>query len=345
VTASTSEHVSAGGGKLTGSVSSTWSATSPIGIAALIFVVLAILPLVASATGESFLLVVATRVMIFAIAALSLDLILGYGGMVSFGHAAFIGIGAYTVGIMAKYGVTDYALQALTAIAASTLFALVTGAISLRTKGVYFIMITLAFGQMAYFFMVSLSVYGGDDGLTLASRSTIAGHHAFDSDWIFHYFVLALLIGFFGLARTIIAARFGRVLRGIHDNPERMRAIGFPLFPYQLVTYCIAGAMAGIAGTLLANQAEFVSPAYMSWQRSGDLIVMVVLGGIGTLTGPVIGATGLLLLEELLPGFSEHWKLGLGVILILIVLFTRGGIVGFLKRISPKQQPAEAHDG
>ena len=342
---STGEQISAGGSKLAGSMSSSWSATSPAGIAAIIFAALAMLPLVASAVGDSFLLVTATRIMIFAIAALSLDLILGYGGLVSFGHAAFIGIGAYTVGIMAKNGVTDYALQVLMAIAASAMFALVTGAISLRTKGVYFIMITLAFGQMAYFFMVSLSAYGGDDGLTLASRSTIAGTRAFDSDWVFHYFVLALLVGFFVLARTIIAARFGRVLRGIHDNPERMRAIGFSPFRYQLAAYCIAGAMAGVAGTLLANQAEFVSPAYMSWQRSGDLIVMVVLGGIGTLTGPVIGAAGLLLLEELLPGFSEHWKLGLGVALILIVLFMRGGIAGFLSRVSPGQPPAEGRDG
>jgi branched-chain amino acid transport system permease protein len=304
---------------------------SPLGLAATIFIGLCLLPLIAGVLDDSFLVVIATRIMIFAIAALSLDLILGFGGMVSFGHAAFIGIGAYAVGMLASSGITDYGVQALAAIAASGLFALVTGAISLRTRGVYFIMITLAFGQMAYFFMVSLSAYGGDDGLTLASRSTLAGLHAFDSDLAFYYAVLALLLGCFGLARTIIAARFGRVLRGIHDNPERMRAIGFSPFRYQLTAYCIAGAMAGLAGTLLANQAEFVSPAYMGWQRSGDLIFMVMLGGIGTLVGPIAGAVGLLLLEELLPGVSEHWKLGLGVILILVVLFSRGGIAGFLR--------------
>jgi branched-chain amino acid transport system permease protein len=315
------------------------------GIATGLFVLLGLLPFLADAIGESFLLVVATRIMIFAIAALSLDLILGFGGMVSFGHAAFIGIGAYAVGIMAGAGITDYVPQALVAVGASALFALVTGAISLRTKGVYFIMITLAFGQMAYFFMVSLSAYGGDDGLTLASRSTLAGHAVLASDRGFYYGVLAVLLGFFLLARALIASRFGRVLRGIHDNPERMRAIGFSPFRYQLAAYCIAGTMAGVAGTLLANQAEFISPAYMSWQRSGDLIFMVLLGGMGTLTGPIAGAAGLMLLEETLPRFSEHWKLGLGVILILVVLHTRGGIVGVLHRLSPKDRAGEARDG
>jgi branched-chain amino acid transport system permease protein len=309
-----------------------------IDVAAVLFILLGLLPFVASAAGENFLLVVATRIMIFAIAALSLDLILGFGGMVSFGHAAFIGIGAYTVAIMAGAGISDLALHMLVAAAVSGTFAAITGAISLRTKGVYFIMITLAFGQMAYFFMVSLSAYGGDDGLTLATRSTLAGQPVLGSDWALYYCAFAVLLGFFLLANALIASRFGRVLRGIHDNPERMRAIGFSPFRYQLVAYCIAGAMAGVAGTLLANQAEFVSPAYMSWQRSGDLIFMVLLGGMGTLTGAIAGAAGLMLLEETLPRFSEHWKLGLGVILMLVVLFTRGGIVGLLNRRG-------AHDG
>jgi branched-chain amino acid transport system permease protein len=315
-------------------------AASPMGIAAILFVGLGLLPLIASVLGDSYLPIIAARIMILAIAALSLELILGYGGMISFGHAAFIGIGAYTVGIMAKSGVTDYALQALATIVVSSLFALPAGAISLRTRGVYFIMITLAFGQMAYFFMVSLSAYGGDDGLTLVSRSTLAGWRLFGSNPVFYYFVLALLAGFFLLLRTIIASRFGRVLRGIRDNPERMRAIGFSPFPYQLAAYCIAGAMAGLAGTLLANQVEFVSPAYMSWQRSGDLTFMVVLGGMGTLAGPLLGAAGLIALEELLSGFSEHWKLGLGVILVLVVIYTQGGLIGLLRRFS-----AEARDG
>jgi branched-chain amino acid transport system permease protein len=316
-----------------------------VGMAAVVFVALAVLPLLASAVGDSYLLVMATRVMIFAIAALSLDLILGYGGMVSFGHAAFIGIGAYTVGILAAHGIEELSVQILAAIVVSGFFALVTGAISLRTKGVYFIMITLAFGQMAFFFMVSLSAYGGDDGLTLARRSTIAGWRALDSNLTFYYLVFALLLGSFLLARTLIGSRFGRVLRGIHDNADRMRAIGFSPFRYQLVAYCLAGAMAGIAGTLLVNQNEFAAPAYMSWQRSGDLIFMVVLGGMGTLIGPIAGAAGLIILEEVLAKFSEHWKLGLGVVLILIVLNTRGGIAGIAARLWRKPRVGDDRHG
>jgi branched-chain amino acid transport system permease protein len=315
-----------------------------IGMAGVLFAAFAVLPLLAGALGDAFLLVTVTRIMIFAIAALSLDLILGFGGMVSFGHAAFIGIGAYAVGILAAHDVGDFFIQAAAAIAVSALFALITGAISLRTRGVYFIMITLAFGQMAFFFMVSLSAYGGDDGLTLARRSSLAGWRALDGNLGFYYVVLALLLGGFLLARAVVASRFGRVLRGIHDNPERMRAIGFSPFRYQLAAYCLAGAMAGLAGALLANQNEFAAPAYMSWQRSGDLIFMVVLGGMGTLTGPIAGAAGMLVLEEVLAKFSEHWKLALGVILILIVLNTRGGIAGMAARLSPSAK-AENGDG
>jgi branched-chain amino acid transport system permease protein len=306
------------------------------GLAFALFAAFALLPLLALAAGEPFLLVIATRIMVFAIAALSLDIILGYGGMVSFGHAAFIGLGAYATGIAAHHGVTDLAVQMALAILVCGAFALATGAVSLRAKGVYFIMITLAFGQMAFFFMVSFSAYGGDDGLTLAARSTLAGRPILADNLVFYYVAFAILAGFFLFSRAMIGARFGRALRGIRDNPERMRAIGFTPFFYQLAAYCIAGAMAGIAGVLLANQAEFVSPAYMSWQRSGELIVMVVLGGMGTLTGPVLGAAALIILEEALGRLSEHWKFGLGLALILIVLFTRGGLTGALRRIRGK---------
>lgn len=301
--------------------------------ALVIFALFAALPLLAAASGDPFILVTATRILIFAIAAISLDLILGFGAMVSFGHAAYLGIGAYSVAILAKSGVDDLLLQLVVAIAASSLFALVTGALSLRTRGVYFIMITLAFGQMAYFFMVSLSAYGGDDGITLAHRSTLFGARLLASDLAFFYLVLALLAGLFFLARAIVASRFGRVLRGARENPLRMQAIGFAPFSYQLTAYVIAGAMAGIAGALLANQAEFVSPAYMTWQRSGDLIIMVVVGGMGTLVGPIAGAIALVMLEDWLAALSEHWKLGLGIVLVLIVLFTRGGISGLARRI------------
>jgi branched-chain amino acid transport system permease protein len=297
------------------------------------FVLMALLPFLAVALGDPFILVIATRVMIFAIAALSLDLILGYGALISFGHAAFLGIGAYSVAILASHGISDFVLQLAVAIIISAVFALLTGAIALRTRGVYFIMITLAFGQMAYFFVVSLSAYGGDDGLTMWARSTILGSPWLRDDFVFFYVVLGFLAVLFVLAQALIRSRFGRVLRGTRDNAVRMEAIGFSPFPFQLTAYVIAGCMAGIAGALLANQAEFVSPAYMSWQRSGDLIIMLVLGGTGTLVGAVAGAAAFIMLEEWLAPLWQHWKLALGVILILVVLFTRGGIVGFFERV------------
>ncbi|MDH3659352.1 MAG: branched-chain amino acid ABC transporter permease [Alphaproteobacteria bacterium] len=297
---------------------------------ACLFGLFALLPLAIHLGVDPFYLVIATRIMIFGIAALSLDLILGFGAMVSFGHAAFIGIGAYAAAIAAAHGVTDLLVQFLFAMAAAAAFGLVTGVISLRTKGVYFIMITLAFGQMAYFLMVSLSAYGGDDGLTLKARSTLFGQPWLESDVFFYYLVLVLLLTCFLFARAAVGARFGRVLRGVRDNALRMQAIGFDPLPFQLTAYVLAGVLAALAGVLLANQAEFVSPAYMTWQRSGELIMMVVVGGMGTLTGGILGAAAFLLLEEVLSAFSQHWKLGLGVILVLIVLYGKGGIHGIL---------------
>ena len=297
---------------------------------ACLFGLFALLPLAIRLGADPFYLVIATRIMIFAIAALSLDLILGFGAMVSFGHAAFIGIGAYAVGMAASHGITDLLTQILFALAAAAAFGVVTGVISLRTKGVYFIMITLAFGQMAYFLMVSLSAYGGDDGLTLQARSTLFGQAWLEDDLFFYYLVLAVLLASFFLLRSMIASRFGRVLRGARDNADRMNAIGFTPLPYQLTAYVIAGMLAALAGVLLANQAEFVSPAYMTWQRSGELIVMVVVGGMGTLTGGILGASVFLLLEEILSGLFQHWKLGLGIILVLVVLYGKGGMHGML---------------
>ena len=299
----------------------------------LIFIALALVPLAARFGAESYLLSQVTRVMIFAVAALSLDLILGYGALVSFGHAAFLGLGGYAVGILAAHGHNEALLQLPAALVVSAVFALITGALSLRTKGVYFIMITLAFGQMAFFLAVSLAAYGGDDGMTLPGRSLVLGQAWLKSDRTFYYVVLALLFGAYLLCRSIVMSRFGRVIRGARENPQRMAAIGFPLFRYQLVGYVTAGTLCGLAGFLLANQAEFISPAYMTWQRSGELIVMVVLGGLGTLHGAILGAAAFLLLEEWLSGFTEHWKMIFGPFLVLVVLFARGGLMGVLKKL------------
>lgn len=302
-------------------------------VALVLFGGFALLPLIAALLGDNFLIVIATRILAFAIAALALDLILGYGGMVSFGHAAYLGIGAYSVAILSRAGVTDLGAHLLVAIAAAAPFALITGAISLRTRGVYFIMITLAFAQMAYFFFVSLSAYGGDDGVTLAGRSTLFGRPLLEDDRVLFYVTLGLLIALYLLALRITQSRFGRVLTGTRENPLRMQAIGFSPFRYQLTAYVISGCMAAVAGVMLANQTEFVSPALMNWHRSGELIVMVVLGGIGNLIGAVGGAVIALLLEEWLSGLSEHWPLFFGLFLVGIVLLSRDGISGLIRRL------------
>lgn len=299
-----------------------------------IFLAFALLPLLGDFGSDAFILSIVTRVMIFAIAAVSLDLILGYGALVSFGHAAFLGIGAYAVGILSAHGIREAAIQIPAALIVSALFALLTGAISLRTKGIYFIMITLAFGQMAYFFAVSLAAYGGDDGMTLAGRSLFFGYDIAQSERAFYFLVFACLIAVYAACRMIVSSRFGRVIRGARENPQRMEAIGFSLFAYQLTIYVIAGTLCGLAGFLLANQTQFVSPAYMTWQRSGELIVMVLLGGLGSLNGAILGAAAFLLLEEGLSHFTEYWKLYFGPFLVLVVLFARGGLMGGFKRLT-----------
>lgn len=303
-------------------------------VPALIFAVLALLPPAALATAHDYLLDLFTRVMIFAIAAVALDLLLGYGALVTFGQAAFIGLGAYTVGILASHGIGDALIALPVAFAVTALFACATGIVCLRTKGVYFIMITLAFGQMTFFTAGALAPYGGDDGLTIASRSTIAGFALLDSPLAFYYVALACLGGTFLLCRMLVVSRFGRVLRGAKENPVRMTTLGFEVYRFQLVAYVIAGMLSGLAGFLLANATEFVSPAYMSWQRSGELIIMVLLGGMGTLYGAIIGAAAYLLTEEWLSGVTEHWKVIFGPALVLIVVFARGGLIGAVSEIA-----------
>jgi branched-chain amino acid transport system permease protein len=294
---------------------------------------LAIAPLLARLGPESYILSLLTRATILAIAVVSLDLLVGYGALVSLGHAAFLGIGAYAVAILSSHGVTDVLAHLAVAVVAAALFAAATGSVSLKASGVYYIMSTLAFGQMLFFLAVSLSAYGGDDGITLPGRSLVLGLRAFASDIGFYYVVLAALLGAYALSRSIVASRFGRVLRGIRENPVRMQAIGFAPFPYQLAACVIAGAMCAVAGVLLANQTEFVSPAYMTWQRSVELLAMVILGGLGTLHGPILGAIVFVLLEEALSGLTEHWKLIFAPLLVLVVLEGKGGLVGLVTRL------------
>ncbi len=305
---------------------------------------LLLLPPLAGLAGEPFMVSLFSRILIYAIAAVSLDLLLGFGAMVSLGHAAFFGVGAYVVGILAFHGAQgpplDAGLFAMAgtnnaliswplAVAVSALVATAIGALSLRTSGVYFIMITLAFAQMLFYFFDSLQAYGGDDGLSIWQRNDLAGLDL-ANDTTFYYVCLTCLALFLIICQRIVNSRFGMVIRGCAQNERRMRALGFPTYRYKLLCFAIAGAGAGLAGALIANQTEYVSPALLHWTRSGELLVMVILGGMGTLIGPVLGAVALLLGEDLLASMTEYWQLYLGAFLVLLVLTTRRGIYGLL---------------
>ena len=297
---------------------------------AVVIAMLALVPVYAHLVGNLFVLSLFTRIVILAIAAVSLNLIMGFGGMVSFGHAAYIGIGGYVVGILAHEGVRSGFVQWPLAILLSAIFALGIGALSLRTRGVYFIMITLAFAQMVYYVAIGLDRYGGDDGMTIYKRSQFGDLINLSNKTAFYYLCLVLLLVAVYIVWRIVNSRFGMVIQGARSNDRRMRAIGFPTYRYKLVCFVIAGTMCGLAGALLANHTDFISPAVMHWTRSGDLIVMAVLGGMGTVFGPVIGAVALLVLEEVLSGVTEYWQIIMGPIFLLVVLFARGGIDGVL---------------
>jgi branched-chain amino acid transport system permease protein len=305
----------------------------------IVFGLLLLLPLAASWLGQPFYIRLFTRIMILGLAAVSLDLILGYGGMVSLGHAAFIGVGAYTVGILAYHsdngglflglipGTDNAFIVWPAAILLGALTALIIGAISLRTEGFYFIMITLAFAQMVYFFFVSWQTYGGDDGLQLMDKSwPVASLSAMQ----FYYLVLVSLLLATLLITRLVASRFGMVLRGCRQNERRMRAIGMPTYRYRLAAFAIAGALAAFAGVLSANSETFVSPATMTWLRSAELIVMVVLGGMGTVFGGIIGAAVYSLLELILGNYTVHWQIIFGPFFVLVVLFARRGFLSLV---------------
>ena len=293
---------------------------------------LAAVPPVAALFNQPFYLDLFRRIMVFAIAAASLNLILGYGGMISFGHAAYLGVGGYAVGVLAHYGFNDGVLQWALAIGASALVALVIGAVSLRTSGVYFIMITLAFTQMLYYLGISIQEFGGDDGMRLATRSRFAGLVDLDDANAFYYLVLAILMLVLFLGHRLVNSRFGMVIRAARSNEARTRAIGFSPYPYRLAAFVIAGAVCGLAGALLVNHTDYLTPEFMNWTRSGELMFMVILGGMGSVAGPVLGAFALLLLEDLLSGWTQHWQLVLGPLLVLSVLFFRRGLAGVIFR-------------
>ena len=298
----------------------------------LVLLALIALPFVANSFGEAFYIALVTRILIFALAATSLNLILGFGGMVSFGHAAFLGVGAYTVVILSQMGVVDAWVAWPTAMVVAGLFALLIGAVSLRTQGVYFIMITLAFAQMMYYLVVSFKAYGGDDGMSLPARSRI-GFLDMSNDTHFYYVTLLACVAVLVLTARVLNARFGHVLQAIRENEVRMQSLGYAVFRYKLCAFVMSGALAGLAGALLANQSGFVSPAMMQWSQSGMLMMMVILGGVGHLYGGVWGAIVFLLLEETLSHFTIHWQLGLGALLLMVVLLLPNGLTSALTHL------------
>ncbi|MEH6630669.1 MAG: branched-chain amino acid ABC transporter permease [Halopseudomonas aestusnigri] len=305
---------------------------------------LLLLPFLAALLDDPFLVDIASRILIYALVAVSLDLILGYGGMVSFGHGAFFGLGAYVVGILTHHsyegttiaflpgdweGTTQAFIQWPLAMIVSGILALMVGALSLRTSGVYFIMITLAFAQMLYFLMISIPTYGGEDGLNIWERSEVPFLDLYDSQ-TFYYTCLVLLLLCLWVCKRLVKSRFGMVLQGCRQNETRMKALGYPVYRYKLTAFVISGMIAGLAGALSANHTEFVGPGLMHWTRSGEIMVMVILGGMGSLFGAVLGAASLLMMEEVLSGLTEHWMIFLGPILVVVVLFARKGLYGLL---------------
>lgn len=297
--------------------------------------------------GESYYVKVATRMAIFGMVALSLDLLVGYTGLISLGHAGFLGVGAYTVGILAAHGVHSAWTAWPIAMFAAGAAALVIGAISLRSTGLYFILITLAFNQMLYYLAQSLRQYGGDDGFALARASRFTERIDAADPIVLFYVAMGLLVGALFLAYRLVNSRFGQVVQAARDNERRLAAVGISPYPYKLSIFVISGAIAGLGGALMANLTQFVSPSLLSWVQSGDLLMMVILGSVGTLVGPILGAALFIGFEQVLSDLTEHWMLILGPILVVRVLFLKDGIYGFLgasRRDKPRAAPAAAGD-
>jgi branched-chain amino acid transport system permease protein len=303
---------------------------------AALLLLLAVAPFLLLWMKQPFYLDLLSRGLIFAIAVVSLNLILGYGGMVSLGHAAYLGIGAYCVGIPSYYDYYNGWLHLGLALGVGGLFALITGAISLRTRGVYFIMITMAFSQMGYFIFLSLEEYGADDGLVIYARSEFPAWLSMESAIGLYYWIfIVLLLALFFIHR-LVHAHFGRVIVGSKFNEQRMQALGFNTYRYRLACYVLSAMLCSLAGMLLGNFAGFISPDIMSWARSGELIFMAIIGGVGTLFGPLVGTIVFVMLEEFLSLITVYWHLIFGILLVALVLYGKGGIHGWLSRLDRK---------
>ena len=295
-----------------------------------IFGFLLALPLVLPLVGAEYLSGLLIKAMLLAIAGLSLDLLIGQGGLVSLGHAAFIGVGAYSAAIALESGIENILVLFAITLMVTGVVALITGSLALRTSGVYFLMITLAFGQMIYFTLTSLAAYGGDDGLTLWNMATLFGSDVVQNNGGLYFVVLGTLFATWWGVFRISRSRFGRVLRAARDNPDRAEVMGYAVNRYRLIAYVIAALIAGVSGLLMMQHAEFVSPAIATWQHSGDLIVVVVLGGLGTRNGAILGAFFVVVIEHVLGAFLTEWRLIYGPLLVLLVLYAKGGLSDLL---------------
>ncbi|MEO7393131.1 MAG: branched-chain amino acid ABC transporter permease [Ramlibacter sp.] len=297
------------------------------------------LPWALQLAGADFYLGTASRIVVYAIAATSLNLLLGFGGMISLGHAAFFGLGAYSTAILLSEGVRSGLLHLLAIVAVVGAAALVIGAISLRTRGVYFIMITLAFAQMLFYLGNSMKGYGGDEGLTVRVRSLLPAGLDLREASTFYYAALALLALELFCLHRFIHSRFGRAVRALRDDEVRAEALGVPVFACKLVIFVVAGVLCGIAGGLSTNLQGYVSPNLLHWTQSGTLLVMVILGGVGSLWGGLIGAAALLLMQELLSAQTEYFEFWIGWVLLAVVMFARHGLVGILQSLAARRAP------
>ena len=299
-----------------------------------VFAALALaLPWLLDVLGAGYYTSFAGRVLVYAIAATSLNLVLGYGGMVSFGHAAFVGLGAYVTGVMVSEGIVNGYLHLALTLLVCALAACVIGAISLRTRGVYFIMITLAFAQMLFYLANSIKGYGGDEGLNIRARSVFGFGLDLKNSTAFYYAALAVLAAsVYALAR-FVPSRLGRAVLAIRDDEQRAEALGFATFQLRLLVFVVAGMLGGVAGLLAVNQQGYVSPNVLHWTQSGTLMVMVILGGVATLWGALAGAVALLLLQEVLSAYTAHWEFWTGWVLLAVVLFARNGLAGVLQAV------------
>ncbi len=300
-------------------------------VSTVVLLLLLALPVIALATKQPFYITLFTRVIIYAVAACALNLLIGYTGLVSFGQSLFLALGAYAVGIPSFHGITNGWAHLVVALLGAASVAALIGLVVLRTQGMAFIMITLAFAQMFFYLGISLKNYGGDDGIRLETRSSL---FPFDltSNTALYYISLLILIAVLFFSWRLIHSGFGMTLRGIKGNERRMKAMGFNTLKFKLAIYIVAAMITSVAGFLLANLTSYTSPAFSAWTVSGEIIVMVVLGGMGTIFGPVIGAIGFLMLEEGLKELTEFWGMPLGLIIVAIVLLTKRGIYGSLKK-------------